>query len=215
MSMQTLVAWLAVLALICWALGAYNRLVRLRAAVVSALAAVEQAMRDEVGWALAQSPELPAATPGEAAADGTPDPLPVQPPLFDELHDLQDQAWRSGQAAARQLDAALVHARSHPLDADAMAMLSTAYQVFEQALDRLDVNPASALADDTSNATMGIPDDVMGRAQLELKLGSAIQDFNAEVTRHNLAITRLPALVLARFLGFRPAGPLAGLRHTP
>lgn len=216
--METVLLGLGVLAVICWGLGAYNRLVRLRAAVVGALAGVDTAMRDELGWAMAQGPEaqsfdaseMPASTDADAAAtDDAGDAAPTPP------DDADTEAWRSGAAAARQLEAALSQARLQPLDAPTMAMLSAAYQVFEQSLDRMPEHAVSVSVEDAMNERVGIPKDVMSRAQLELALGAAIQDFNARVAEHNLAIARMPARVLARFLGYVPAGQLTGLRHTP
>jgi LemA protein len=217
--MQTLFIWLAVLAAVCWALGAYNRLVRLRAAVRSGFAAVDDTMRAECAQLLTQAPAgLDAAAVEEPAEEGQ------QPPSAEGAADgvagkdeagNASEAWRSCVAAAQQLDAALAQARRDPVDVAARAMVSAAYQVFEQAVGR--VRSDGVYADSRLNENEGglIPSDWMNWAQLEVKLAEAIGAFNDGVGAYNVAIHTWPARILAMFLGFRDAGPLSGLRHTP
>lgn len=262
--MQTTLFWVAVVAIICWALGAYNRLVRQRAAVRNGFLAVDEIMRAECAQLLLQAPA--GATEASASQDTTPaasmtqvegdaqagiqgiepsfDPAnPMQSDAFDfneagadgqaavqaqptdathahPLHsedELAEQAcaeaWQSCIAAVRQLDAALAQARLEPVDEANMAMVSTAYQVVEQAVDRLrekGVYRDSRFIDKVENQ---LPDDWMQWAQLEVKLAEHIRSFNEAAQTYNHAIHAWPARAIALFLSFRDAGTLSGLRH--
>ena len=94
-----IVFWLAVAVLLFWSLGAYNRLVRLRAQVISRFAGVDQRMVQALGL-LGE-----AVTARDAASD-----------------------TRAGlQAAMVQFEVALRVARKQPLDANAVAALQTAH----------------------------------------------------------------------------------------
>ena len=103
-----IVFWLLVAVLLFWSLGAYNRLVRLRAQVIASFAAVDQRMVQALGLL------------GEAVA--APDSV---------------SGGRSGlQAAMVQFEVALRVARKHPLDANAVAALQTAYATVHVVWDR-------------------------------------------------------------------------------
>ncbi|NUN60484.1 MAG: LemA family protein [Burkholderiaceae bacterium] len=105
--------WILLAVMVFWAVGAYNRLVRLRSAAIQAFGGLDVYLVRMM------------ALPGGGAA--APDPMgqKVSP------------AWQSLQAAATQFGASLAVARAQPLQADAAAALSTALQVLCAASDAM------------------------------------------------------------------------------
>lgn len=98
--MQMLTTWaLILLVLLFWAVGAYNRLVRLRGAVVQTFAALDTLLLQHSGW-LAGNPGMP-DTDGESVLE----------------------------AANTQFGASLAVARASPLDAAAVQALAAGQQV--------------------------------------------------------------------------------------
>ena len=120
----TPVFWLAaaVAVLLFWSLGAYNRLVRLRAQVISRFAAVDQRMAQALGL-LAE-----AAAGDDAGAT----------PVADRAgRHAGSPAARAGlQAAAVQFEVALRVARRQPLDAGVMAALQAAHTTVHAVWER-------------------------------------------------------------------------------
>ena len=121
--------WIFLAVMVFWAVGAYNRLVRLRSAAIQAFGGLDVS--------LVRMMALPG---GGAAAHG-----PVAPK--------ESPAWQSLHAAATQFGASLAVARAQPLQADAAAALSTALQVLCAASDALmqagaedDTHPGAAWA---------------------------------------------------------------------
>jgi LemA protein len=186
----SVVFWLAAALLLFWSLGAYNRLVRLRAQVISRFSAVDQ----RLAQALAVLDEAVAATPHDGAA-GTGAAAAGE-------HSAAASTLRSGlQAAAVQFEVALRVARKQPLDADAMAALQTAWATVHAVweLRRAD----SPERDATATALLQRAWEDCGHVVRE-----AQADYNAAVRDYNRAITQFPAVVLAYFYGFKPAGAL-------
>ena len=105
--------WIFLAVMVFWAVGAYNRLVRLRSAAIQAFGGLDVS--------LVRMMALPGG--GAAAHD------PVAPKESPE--------WQSLHAAATQFGASLAVARAQPLQADAAAALSTALQVLCAAADAL------------------------------------------------------------------------------
>lgn len=180
----TLGFWLVAAALLAWSLGAYNRLVRLRAHVISSFAAVDQRMvqaLDLLSEAVAahENPAVPVADDPDTLDGGVP--------------------ARAGlQAAAAQFDVALRVARRQPLDASAVAALQAAYMTANVVWDRY-------------RAPAPEPDMVaMQRAWEDnaqvMREGHG--SFNTAVKRYNAAIAQFPASMLAHVFGFGPAAPL-------
>jgi LemA protein len=110
----SVILWLAWAIALFWATGAYNRLVRLRAQVIRAFAALDEQFRD--GLALVQ----------RNFASGQ-----------DEIHGLVEGLL----GAAVQFDGSLKAARGHPLDAMRMQALTAAHEVLEQSWRRLREEP--------------------------------------------------------------------------
>ncbi len=103
--------WILLAVVVFWAVGAYNRLVRLRSAAIQAFGGLDVHLVRMM------------ALPGECAAAAGPMAREGEP------------AWQSLQAAATQFGASLAVARAQPLQADAAAALSTALQVLCVAWD--------------------------------------------------------------------------------
>lgn len=105
--------WILLAVVVFWAVGAYNRLVRLRSAVIQAFGGLDVHLVRMM------------ALPGECAAAAEPKVQEGAP------------AWQQLQAAAAQFGASLAVARAQPLQADAAAALSTALQVLCAAWETL------------------------------------------------------------------------------
>lgn len=158
----SLVFWIVTAVLLFWALGAYNRLVRLRAQVIGAFAPVDV----HLGRALLLLAEASGAGEG-AAGDAAP-------------------AGRAGlQGAAMQFDASLRVARRQPLDANAVAALRTAYATVHAVWELLHGDPdAGAQAPNQraweDNANMA-HQAMAGFNQAVLAYNAAIAQFPAAV----------------------------------
>lgn len=181
---DTLVFWLAaaLAVLLFWSLGAYNRLVRLRAQVINRFAAVDQRMAQALDW-LAE-----AAAADDAGAT----------PVVDRAgRGAGSPAARAGlQAVAVQFEVALRVARRQPLDAGAMAALQAAHATVHAVWER-----CSAPQWHTTTLQRGWQDSSRDVHEAQAGYNTAVQDYNA-------AIAQFPASVLAYLFGFAPAGPL-------
>ena len=110
-----------------WSLGAYNRLVRLRAQVRASFVAV--------GTRMSQYAVI-VAEQGEARAMQSP---------HDKSPDEPTSSWAGLLAASAQFDASLRVARKHALDAKAMAALKTAHAVLQTFWERQTDQPSAML----------------------------------------------------------------------
>ena len=182
---NSLVTWIIAAVLLFWAVGAYNRLMRLRAEAHSAYAALEAEFAKQVELVRKHLP----------GADFT------QPAALEQ----ESTFWAGLQGAAGQFAASLAAAHSRPLEARRIAALSAARDVLTNAWVRAERDDAHDLAGPR------LPDTVLARrAQLALQTHSAIEQFNRAVLRYNEAIAQFPALLLAWLFGFKP-----GLRIDP
>lgn len=175
-----LVFWIVAAVLLFWAVGAYNRLVRLRAEANAAFAALDTELGRQVELVNACLP------PGE-----------TQPaPLFDGD---EPSFWGGLQGAAAQFAASLAAARHKPLNPDGIASLAAAHDILAMAWERAERDDAHDLAGPR------LPDTVTSRhTHIRLQVRAAAEQFNAAVGRYNDAIAQFPALVLAWLFGFRP-----------
>jgi len=234
----SVLGWLLLGVLVFWAVGAYNRLVRLRSVALLAFGALDaQWLRHtELLSAAVPMPVLVPVTDGPVAA-----PVEPEPPVPTALA-----------AASAQLMASLAVARSRPLERDAIAALAAARSVWDMAWTQAlgasrtwsaesenrpqrvqflpDLQPNSqaigqkdgekwAAAVDLQPAISksdwlpghGEVDRVGAQQRWELwatQAAAAQSQFNSAITQHNLAVNQFPAVVLARLFGFRPAGSL-------
>ena len=201
---DSLASWIVVAVLLFWFVGAYNRLVRLRAAVLQAYATLDAALRKQLDFVLASiaaaAPEKDAPSPGHSSAVA---------PL---------------QAAATQLATLLGATRLHPLDPGGMAALATALQVLISAWQRqhpdavtvFDADgtlsrPAPLLPSGTGNgagtASSGTAEP-MAWPEPSAAAEIARSQFNLAVEQYNAAIAQFPALLVAWMVRLRPAAPL-------
>ena len=191
---SSVVTWLACSVLVFWAVGAYNRLVRLRSAAVQAFGAMDaQLLRhSEVVQALAPEPEASTLAPdGEGAASAA-TVLP-EPPGAQERVALQ--------AASKQFSASLAAARLRPLEREVMAALASAHSVLVMAWQ----NALAASGPFDSQMADSPP---YRWEQWTTHSQTASAQFNDAVTQHNRAISQFPAWLLAKLFGFKMAGTL-------
>ncbi len=171
--------------LLFWAVGAYNRLMRLRGEAKAAFEALDAEMARQIELVRKELPQPEATQPA---------PLGGEPTSF----------WLGLHAASAQFAASLAAVRSKPLDADGIAALCAARDILAMAWERAERDDAHDLAGPR------LPDTVLARrSQLALQTHAATEQFNLAVTRYNEAIAQFPALVLAWVFGFRPGRELA------
>lgn len=172
--------WLLPALLLFWALGAHNRLVRLRSEAIASFAKVDAEFTRQVAF-VANS--LPAADQAE------------QTPEMAAL-------WKAMHAAATQLSVALTATRPRPLDAAATASLAAASDAVRSCWSRVQ-------GDAHDLAGSAVPESLSSVwLHLESQSQHARARFNDAVGRYNAAIAQFPALLLAGTFGFRQAGVL-------
>lgn len=178
--------WITAAVLLFWAVGAYNRLVRLRAGIKQGFASVEAHIRQRdvllAQWLGACGDML------SAGADRS------------EVHTVS-----AARGACVQVVAAVDHARAVPTGAQAIASLRVAEEVLNGARGRL----STALAVHTRANLVG--DAVMRTDELAAvdgALGFARSQFNDSVQVYNDAAIQFPTWVVAGLFGFRAAGLL-------
>lgn len=172
------VLWAIAALLLFWLVGAYNRLVRLRTAVVRAFAALDQALL-RLQALLAECDLAPAQVQG-----------PVQ------------AAQQALQAAAGQFGASLAQARQQPLQRGAITALAAGLAALDgawQALVRAREDEDGPVAVAPWRAQWQI-------CQTHQQL--ARTQFNTAVAQYNAAIAQFPPSLLAWLFGFRAAGTL-------
>ena len=184
---SSVVLWSVAAVLLFWGVGAYNRLMRLRAEANAAFAALEAELAKQV--ALVREC-LPPPEPTQPA------PLDGEPTSF----------WAGLHGAAAQFAASLAVARSRPLEPDGIAALGAAQDVLAMAWERAERDDAHDLAGPR------LPDTLTARrAQIVIQTHAATDQFNQAVTRYNEGIGQFPAVVLAWLFGFKPG---RGLRSA-
>ncbi len=179
----SILGWLLPAVMVFWAVGAYNRLVRLRGHVLAAFAALEPAIAKQI--ALAES-SLP-----ERGSNGQTRPA--------ELGDDLDSLWLSLRAAVSQFAAAVSALRPRPLDAQNAAAAAAAWAVLEMAWSRLQ-NEAYDLAGPALPETLGTQWSSLASQLMPLR-----EQFNQAVAQYNKAIAQFPAALLAWAFSFQPA----------
>jgi LemA protein len=196
---ESLAGWIVVAVLLFWFVGAYNRLVRLRAAVLQAYATLDAALSRQLDFVQAS---ITAEPPPDASAQ---DLLSSVAPL---------------QAATTQLATLLGATRLHPLDAGGMAALATALQVLVNAWQRQHPDAVTVFdADGTLSRPVplqpdagvaAVPGAVAPIAWPEPSAAAEIarSQFNLAVAHYNAAIGQFPALLVAWAVRLRPAAPL-------
>jgi LemA protein len=179
----SLLPWALAFVGVAWALGAYNRLVRLRAEVNTAFAAVDGELQ-------------PLARLVDDMLHGIdPDDEDRQEPSDQFLAPIRD--------ASAALSAALVAARARPLEGPRIQALREAGEVWARAWDRAERADAHDLAGPQ------LPETVSTERALRLKQAEVIgSQFNAAVDRYNRAIGQFPAVIIALIFKFKSASNL-------
>ncbi|WP_440106581.1 LemA family protein [Acidovorax sp. BL-A-41-H1] len=214
--------WIAVSLTVFWALGAYNRLMRLRSAVVQAFGAFDAHMQR----LLALLGEVAAARPVDGAVSRTVDPASTVIPAV-----RADDRMAALEGATVQFSASLAVARARPLHADALAALAAARSVLD-ACWAAAMNESAGLATqnvaapgdssaaptqgsvavDEASGDTGAAASVALHTLVPLQIrwsenvahaGHAIDTFNDAVRQYNEAVAQFPASLLARLFGFK------------
>lgn len=166
--------WSLAALLLFWAIGAYNRLVRLRAQAIAAFATLEQTM--------AGLPLLLEANFSQPDAEAS--------SLNLERSALMD--------AGKRFADALRLARAAPLAAAAVDDLSKAYQELAGSWDKQSVLPDDRITPEVFAAVQ------LRWNQIGLLVQVARVDFNRRVQLYNDAIGQFPALLVASAAGLKP-----------
>ncbi|ABM35066.1 LemA family protein [Paracidovorax citrulli] len=196
-----LTTWIFLAVLLFWAVGAYNRLVRLRSAAIQAFGGLDVHFVRITGmlgeYEAAQSPALPAQS------------------------EVRTALW----AATTQFGACLAVARARPLDGGAAAALAAAREVLRTAwaaMARAAREPREGAAGPGGGGA-GMPDSpppAMAPGEDALALWEqrwqelwahaalATGQFNDAVGSYNGAIRQFPARLLAWLFGFHAAQAL-------
>jgi len=186
--------WIAFAVLLFWALGAYNRLMRLRSAVVQSFGSFDAHMVRLV------------ALLGEFDAA-----IAVQRGRL--LAGAGEQEVAALQGATTQLSASLAVARARPLQPEAVAALAAARDVLLATwLGAVGVVQSSPGAPDAAHA----PEPAVTALSIwqirwdehQQQNTQAIQVFNDAVQHYNAAIAQFPAGLLAWVFGFKAARAL-------
>ncbi len=179
--------WVAMALPIFWSMGAYNRLIRLRALAIDAFSAIDDQFKRHI----------------ELVKTGFAQPDATSVPPANESDPNQVVALLAGlRGAAEQFDACLKMVRTQPLAAPAMGALQTAHQTLHAAWARVQ-NQAHDVAGSR------LPEPLPARwNQLSASADIACAEFNRRVEAYNDAITQFPAVMLAWLFGFSPAKSL-------
>ncbi|QNP47607.1 LemA family protein [Diaphorobacter aerolatus] len=181
-----LTGWLIALAvLVFWAVGAYNRLVRLRSSAIQAFGALDA----ELLRRTALLGEYDAAVSGPRM--------------------LQDaQMYDALRASGTQFAASLAVMRSRPLDASAGAALVAGRKVLDAAWQALaDASTQAAKeGDEGESGGNAVLNSLVERSVYQgTQIDFAIAQYNTAVAHYNKAVTQFPANLLAWVFGFKQA----------
>jgi len=198
---ESFFTWLAVALLLCWFVGAYNRLVQLRVVALQAFATLDAALVRQLDFVNA------------SASAGTDGVLPTRSVVVASSEDLLRVAL---QASARQFTALLSATRLRPLDPGVIAALSTSLHVMLSAWQRSYPDAVTTFdADGTlsQSAAPGSPPEFVLPPQMPWPEPSAAAEiargqFNLAVAQYNAAVAQFPAVLIASLFRLRPAGPI-------
>lgn len=179
-----LTTWIFLAVLLFWAVGAYNRLIRLRSAALQAFGGLDaHLMRMMAMLGEYEATQVPEAAPSDARA----------------------ALW----AATTQFGASLAVSRARPLDADAAAALTAAQQVLDTTWAAVVRESEERHAAQGGNDDQPALSAWSIRRDEHLAQNAAAQaQFNDAVAQYNGAITQFPARLLAWLFGFKKARPL-------
>ncbi|MFM2239687.1 MAG: hypothetical protein RJA69_1061 [Pseudomonadota bacterium] len=173
--------WLTIAIGVFWALGAYNRLVRLQSQVQQSFDALELRMLEFT----------------ELVQQVLSDVVISSAPWRSELTPDQGAShWSRLQESARHLAMELARMQEHPLRADSVERVRQAQLALQAAWESLVAPSAYRVA---------VSDALQQRWQAQILLVQPdTQRFNQAVEQYNQAIAEFPALLLARLFKFTP-----------
>jgi LemA protein len=178
--------WLFIALGVFWFLGAYNRLVRMRAAIGQQFVSLESV--------LLQYQEVVQQAVTSAA---------TSPQLWGNayLPEHEVDPWTKLQVSAGLLTVAMARMQTHPLQVDSTQALQDAAAALQQAWSSL-IHPDAFY--------VNVPEALQQRwLALDLLVQPEVQRFNATMGDYNQAIAQYPAALLAKLFQFHPARPLA------
>lgn len=186
--------WIVVAVAVFWALGAYNRLMRLRSAVVQSFGSFDAHMVRMV----ALLGEFGAAHPAqENAISG------------------MEQEMAALQGATTQLSASLAVARARPLRPNAIAALGAARDVLHTCWQKAAPKAHVTTADPVPTEDAALQATAVAASAWQTRWDEHVQQndqairvFNDAVAHYNEAIAQFPANLLAWVFGFRAARAL-------
>lgn len=172
---MTLVLILFAALVLFWGLGAYNRLMRLRAAINSSWQQLEAPLRELAAESLA------------LAAEGG---LPSEGPAFEQLRETSEAL----QTALRAVSPA-------PYQAEPVAQLAIAHALQAAALQRVLALLEHHAAEESTERVQRVAR--LRTAQQQRQFGQQL--FNGRVLAYNNAVAEVPTRVLAGLYGFHDA----------
>ena len=181
---DSVMVWLIIAVLLFWAMGAYNRLIRLRSRAIVAFGALEGLFNRYLSLVQVICTDTGA---GSNASDA------------DQAGDTPGDACAGLSAAAQQFNTSLKVAHAKPLSRLRISALKTAYETLCMSWVRLRNLPPDL-------AGAALPDGLQVQwEQLTVQADAARAEFNGQVVNYNQAIDQFPALMLAWLFGFKPA----------
>lgn len=173
---QPLWIWITAAVGLCWVVGAYNRLVRLRAMVIQHFSQLESQWLRHLAWIEVQSMQVAEPT-SENRLPGD---------------------WSVVLPAIAQFRACLQATKLKPLDATLLGGLSSAWGVLQMA--------CTQTIDPGQNGVRRVSELVLPQwEQMILQDLAALENFNLSVAAYNDAIQQFPAMFVAWLFGFRSA----------
>ena len=187
MSVQTIVAITLLAMLAFWAVGAYNRLVRLKNIIAQAFGPIDVQLKHRYDLI----PNL---------AEVAQKYLQHEPVTLEAVISARNQARSASDAV-----------RLRPDRAQAVMALAAAEQTLDSSLDRL-FALADAHPDLKADPTLRELSEAL--TSTENKVGFARQAYNDAVLDYNNAQSQFPALVIARMFGFAPSAMLQATQRS-
>jgi LemA protein len=174
--MGTLVFWVTLALIFFWTIGAYNRLVKLRAQAMQKSLAVGTHLTQYIEWIRLQ---LPDGNPASVfAGQGS--------------HDGDDAPWRTMSDALTPADHCIQYFRTKPLDEEAQAQLVDAFVKVDNLWDQL-------LAEEPDLAGAVVPDLTQHQWQAhQIHRRTAVADYNQAVRDYHRAFSEAPEKWLAK-----------------
>ncbi|MDD2545265.1 MAG: LemA family protein [Burkholderiaceae bacterium] len=176
--------WIFGATVLFWVVGAYNRIVRLRSAVVQAFGRLDAHLVCLM------------ALLGEFEA------------VWGRVTDTGQTERTALQAATVQMGASVAVARARPLDAEASAALSAVMEVLASTWS------AMVQASETEGHAMALVPWTARWEDHRVQNALAARLFNDAAQQYNAAIAQFPAQLLAWVFGFKAAGVLSGVQES-